>query len=186
MKTKAINYNDYIGTYQEDMFQRFADGGLTDIEELKKFIYGFSTTDLYLKDGMQYDESLPRWWRTNSSIYGFFTDDEDIEGFSYIVDTLQEKLLLDMFRSTGDALTKDTAIYITEIEQEYDFMDRVYPELVPFRISQGLVESSETEQFFDLFRFEDNPFGIKELWFECTRPMLRSMNMCAKYEESKL
>lgn len=38
MKTKAINYNDYIGTYQEDMAQRFADGELTDIEELKKFI----------------------------------------------------------------------------------------------------------------------------------------------------
>ena len=41
MKTKAINYNDYIGTYQEDMAQRFTDGELTDIEELKKFIYGF-------------------------------------------------------------------------------------------------------------------------------------------------
>ena len=31
MKTKAINYNDYIGTYQEDMAQRFADGELTDM-----------------------------------------------------------------------------------------------------------------------------------------------------------
>ena len=184
---KAIDYKLYVGTYREDMTQRFADGELTDIEELKKFVYGYSTTDMYLKEGMQYDETLPRWWKENSNIRGRYKDNENIEGFSYIVNTLQEKLLLDMFRSTGDGLSKDTAIYITEVEQEYDYMEAVYPELIPFRISQGLVDSFDNDKFFDLFRFEDNPTGIRELWFECTRPMLRNMNMYDENdEESKL
>ena len=177
MEIRPVNYDEYIGAYQDDMIQRFSDGTLTDIEDVRKFVYGYATTPMYLEEGEECDETLPRWWTENSNNTDFHVQDD------YVVPTLQEKLIIDALKSTGDGLTKETAIYVTEIEQEYDYMDRVYPDIIRLRKRQTLVSDDEHE--YDMFIFRDNPRGIKELWFECSRIILREEKMSEKWIREK-
>ena len=132
---------------------------------------------MYLEEGEECDESLPRWWTENSNNTDVHVQDD------YVVPTLQEKLIIDALKSTGDGLTKETAIYVTEIEQEYDYMDRVYPDIIRLRKRQTLVSDDEHE--YDMFIFRDNPRGIKELWFECSRIILREEKMSEKWIREK-
>ena len=62
-------------------------------------------------------------------------------------------------------------------------MDRVYPDIIRLRKRQTLVSDDEHE--YDMFIFRDNPRGIKELWFECSRIILREEKMSEKWIREK-
>lgn len=157
MDIRPVNYNEYVGTFQEEMIQEFTDGTLTDIEDVRKFLYGFATSPIYLDQFMYMDETLPRWWEQNAK-------DEnrdlnvgcDSKGKNFIVETLQEQLIIEAMLSTGDGFKPETAIYVIEIEQEYDFMTRVYPDLLKHMKCQTLVSKENEHHEYDYFEFEFN------------------------------
>ena len=185
MDIRPVNYDEYVGTFREDMIQEFTDGKLTDIEDVRKFLYGFATSPIYLDQFMYMDETLPRWWDENAE-ERHPNVGHDSKEIPYVVDTLQEKLIIDAMLSTGDGFTQETAIYIIDVAQEYDFIARVYPDLSDCIKCQTLVSDESEHHEYDYFEFEDNIYEIKELWFECSRSLLRSSNQFkARHQNEK-
>lgn len=86
-------------------------------------------------------------------------DDDD-----YDVETLQERRILEAIDSTGDGKTPETALCVTDVGHEYEYLARVFPYFTLKVTRQTLYEDS-----IDRLEFDENPFGIECIYFDIRR-----------------
>ena len=82
----------------------------------------------------------------------------------YIVDTPQERLLLQTIESTGDGMTPETAFCVIDVFQEYEFLDRVFPYNLLTVSRQRLLSKG-----IDCLEFNPNIFNVERIFFDVSR-----------------
>lgn len=82
---------------------------------------------------------------------------------NYYIDTLQERRILEAIDSTGDGKSKETALCVTCVAQEYEYIRRVYPYCLFSVIQQTFSDG------VDCLMFEPNPLGVERIYFDISR-----------------
>ncbi len=82
----------------------------------------------------------------------------------YDVETLQERRILEAIDSTGNGKTPETALCVTDVGQEYEYLARVFPYYLLKVTRQSLYEDS-----FDRLEFDENPYDIECIYFDIRR-----------------
>ena len=77
------------------------------------------------------------------------------------------RCIVNAMRSTGDALSKETAIHVIAVHNEYDYM---------FFINVSMKSQALINGGFDLYDLQPNEDGIEELWFDIKQPLKYLMN----------
>ena len=67
------------------------------------------------------------------------------------------QIIIDALLSTGNGLTKETAIHVISISNEYDHL---------FFNELSIRSQSLTSDYFDVLRLEPNEYGFEEMWFD--------------------
>ena len=82
---------------------------------------------------------------------------------NYYIDTLQERKILEAIDSTGDGISEETALCVTDVDQEYEYISRVFPynllEVVRQSVRNGI----------DGLEFEPNIYGVERIYFDIIR-----------------
>ena len=78
-------------------------------------------------------------------------------------DTLQERKILEAIDSTGDGISEETALYVTDVGQESEYISRVFPynllEVVRQSVRNGI----------DGLEFKPNIYGVERIYFDISR-----------------
>ena len=82
---------------------------------------------------------------------------------NYCIYTLQERRILEAIDSTGDGMSRETALCVTDVGQEYEYMERVRPYNFLKVVRQSV------EDGIDCLEFEPNIFGVERLYFDIHR-----------------
>ena len=82
----------------------------------------------------------------------------------YLVDTLQERCILQAIDSTGDGKTPATALCVTNVAQEYEYIKRVFP----YNMASVARQSVDLDDI-DCLEFAENPFGVERIYFDIHR-----------------
>lgn len=83
---------------------------------------------------------------------------------NYCIATLQERRILEAIDSTGDGKSKETALCVTDVRLEYEYIDRVRPYNLLEVKRQRLLEDG-----IDCLEFKPNIFGIECIYFDIHR-----------------
>ena len=82
---------------------------------------------------------------------------------NYYIDTLQERKILEAIDSTGDGISEETALCVTDVDQEYEYISRVFPynllEVVRQSVRNGI----------DCLDFKPNIYGVERIYFDIIR-----------------
>ena len=82
----------------------------------------------------------------------------------YLVDTLQERCLLKTIDSTGDGKTEKTALCVTDVSQEYEYLERVFPYCL-LKVRKQTLDNNN----IDCLEFAENTYGIECIYFDIHR-----------------
>ena len=82
---------------------------------------------------------------------------------NYCIDTLQERRILEAIDSTGDGMSKETALCVTDVGQEYEYIHRVSP----YNLLEVVRQS--VENGIDCLEFKSNIYGVERLYFDIHR-----------------
>lgn len=183
-KDKVINkviYSEYDGKYDERIVERLvASPRDIEVEEMREFLYGYTFTENYAK-GEFPDEMSMDYWRDDydmaeENLNLNFDDDffakADIEDFlndesvsdDYFVDTIQERRFLEAIDSTGDGKSPVTALCVTDVGMEYEYIRRVFP-----YCTLKVEKQSVSGEGIDCLEFEENDFGVERIYFDMAR-----------------
>lgn len=168
---QKVDYQVYKGKYNEDTCVHLLEHpDEACIEDLREQMYGYTYTQDYAR-GIYPDALSMDYWSEDYMVrMDFDNDDFEIElndesdVDDYIVDTPQERMLLQTIESTGDGLTPETAFCIIDVSQEYEFMDRVFPYNLLTVSRQRLLSKS-----IDCIEFIPNTFNIERIYFDVSR-----------------
>lgn len=151
----SIYKDSYDETYNEKMHSAPAD---IDLESMRAYIYGYTFTDGYAKGVFPDEMSMDYWCELPEDEIC-----EDLQFDQYDVSTIQERKLLEAIDSTGDGKTPETALFVTDVGQEYEYLQRVFP------YSRFTVKQQSFSDGIDCLEFEDNAFGIECIYFDISR-----------------
>ena len=170
-----VDFNQYKNAYDQDVIQAWKSRELElDIETLRALMYGFTFTKDYAEGELE-DSFFMDFWRDNTSVLDLEPDSNN--GFDdlfeeamnnamdddYMVDTPQERLLMQTIESTGDGKSPETAFCVIDVDQEYEYLNRK----IPF-CSLRITLQSECNGI-DCLHFEENPFKIDCIYFDIRR-----------------
>ena len=82
----------------------------------------------------------------------------------YCILTVQERRILEAIDSTGDGKTPETALCVTDVGQEYEYLRRVFPYPMLKVEKQSLLEGG-----IDRLQFEPNVFAVECIYFNINR-----------------
>lgn len=101
-----IDYLEYEHAFSYELLKDFEEGRLEgfDIEIMRGLIYGYTFTEDYAKGIIPKSFSMDYWASKHKCP--------------------QEQLILDAISSTGDGLSRETAICVISVWQEYEYIDR--------------------------------------------------------------
>jgi len=170
-----VDFNQYRDAYDKDVIQAWKRKVLKlDVETLRALMYGFTFTKDYAEGELE-DSFFMDFWRDNTSVLDLEPDSNN--GFDdlfeeamnnamdddYMVDTPQERLLMQTIESTGDGKSPETAFCVIDVDQEYEYLKRK----IPF-CSLRITLQSECNGI-DCLHFEENPFKIDCIYFDIRR-----------------
>ncbi len=140
---KKVNFAEYEGKYDESVKEKMLTNPEDiDIETMRTFLYGYTFTKEYA-DMEIIDELCMDYWKERaeeSYLSAPFNDldEQDCENldemdfdnldeseYKYDDVTPQEMLILKAIDSTGDGKTPETALCVIDVDQEYEYIDRV-------------------------------------------------------------
>ena len=82
---------------------------------------------------------------------------------NYCIDTLQERKILEAIDSTGDGISEETALCVTDVGHESEYISRVFPynllEVVRQSVRNGI----------DGLEFKPNIYGVERIYFDIIR-----------------
>lgn len=171
---EKVDFSKYAGRYDESINEKLSTSPRNvSLEQIRSYLYGYTFTEDYVK-GIFPDQMSMDYWRDNASI-----NDEDVE-FSeicidglhtglaetfdgYFVDSVQESIILMAIDSTGDGKTPETALCVTDVGQEYEYISRVFPYCMLKFVGQ------KYQNGVDCLEFEDNKWGVERIYFDIHR-----------------
>ena len=140
-------------------------------------MYGYTFTDKYAKGILPNELSMDYWANKCENM----TDNED-EDFNlqslgdfekevmdsvnngdrdmYDVSTVQERRILEVMDSTGDGKTPETALCVIDVEQEYEYIKRVFP------YSDLIMMGQSVYNGIDCLIFN---YGVERIYFDIRR-----------------
>lgn len=177
---KKVNFSDYQGKFDEKLkIQLRENPESIDTETMRAFLYGYTFTDDYaqMKDleelSMDYWKERAEeafWENIENEDYDIDTEFEKLETLSisdvkdmYLVDSIQERLLLKTIDSTGDGKSPETALCVISVDQEYEYLERVVPYCNLKLACQSVCDG------IDCLEFEPNIFNIDRIYFDISR-----------------
>lgn len=187
---KKVNFNDYQDKFDEKVLEQLrTDPKEIDIETMRATLYGFTFTEDYA-NGTMPDELSMNYWKDKyeEKMFGegeevdddLILDDDvdlgydsDLENMGeedefnmdmYETDTPQERLIMETIDSTGDGKSEETALCVIDVFQEYEYLSRVFPYSMLDVTTQYLIGDG-----IDCLEFDDNPFGVKKIYFDVKR-----------------
>lgn len=157
-KIDKIDYSKYKDSYDEKVNEQLhlAPSDI-DLESMRAYIYGYTFTEGYAKCEFP-DEMSMDYWSEQLDEPG-----EETEFDLYEVETKQERKLLEAIDSTGDGKTPETALCVTCVPQEYEYLQRVFP------YSILTVKQQSFSNGIDCLEFEENAFGVERIFFDISR-----------------
>lgn len=172
---KKFDFAEYEGRYDESVNGKLATVPEDlSVEDMRGYLYGYTFTEGYAK-GEFPDEMSMDYWRDNVD-WSDIDDDIDIDDEidieddidsiiddDYYVDTLQERKILEAIDSTGDGRSRETALCVTDVGQEYEYMERV----MPYTFLE--VKRQSVRDGIDCLEFEENIHEIECLYFDISR-----------------
>lgn len=154
-KVDYSRYRDsYDAKHNEKMHSAPEDISL---ESMREYIYGYTFTDDYARCIFPDEMSMDYWSELFDGTY------EDWDTDTYDVVSLQERKILEAIDSTGDGKTPETALCVTDVGQEYEYLSRVFP------YSLLTVKRQSVCDGIDCLEFEDNVFDIERIYFDISR-----------------
>lgn len=148
-----------------------------DVETMRAYMYGYTFTDKYAKGILPNELSMDYWANKCENM----TDNED-EDFNlqslgdfekevmdsvnngdrdmYDVSTVQERRILEAMDSTGDGKTPETALCVIDVEQEYEYIKRVFP------YSDLIMMGQSVYNGIDCLIFN---YGVERIYFDIRR-----------------
>lgn len=168
---RKVDYQTYQNKYDEVICAHLmAHIDEANVEDLRTQMYGYTYTKDYAQRKIP-DVLYMDYWRdsylesidlyeedcTNNELNSEIYDD-------YIVDTPQERLLLQTIESTGDGMTPETAFCVIDVFQEYEFLDRVFPYNLLTVSRQRLLSKG-----IDCLEFNPNIFNVERIFFDVSR-----------------
>ena len=176
---KKVNYSEYEGKYDEGFKERMEkEPESIDIETMRANLYGYTFTKEYA-DGEIPDELSMDYWEEYSFENDLLEDPVEIDLDSMLQEmeqplgkedlspyfdvSPQEELLLKAIDSTGDGKTPETALYVIDVHQEYEYIHRVVRLFVLRLVEQSVMNG------IDCLTFENNRGGIEKVYFDISR-----------------
>ena len=144
------NYSPYADSREDKQVKAVLDKEKPTKKEWKKLVSllnaslkakPFSIKHLYYQ-GIAYD-----------ALNNLSEADKNIKKIRYIVDALN---------STGDGLSKETAIHVITISNEYDYM---------FLNNLSMQSQALADGGYDVFNLQPNKDGLEEIWFDVNQPL---------------
>ena len=99
---RPVDYNEYKDGFTQELCELFENNQITDVEQMRRLMYGYTFTPEYARTEGQQLFSTQSW-----------PDDEYPS---------QQDMIVEAIASTGDGLTPETAWYVIDVYQEYDFI----------------------------------------------------------------
>ena len=174
---KKVNYSEYEGKYNKSIKERLdKDPENVDVEMMRANLYGYTYTKEYAAGEIPDEFSMDYWEERHEEI-GLenlnFEDCEildnpdslleDVDDNPYFDVSPQEKLLLETIDSTGDGKTPETALCVIDVDQEYEYIQRV----VRFGVLK-IVKQSFSEGI-DCIELEGHNGQVEKLYFDISR-----------------
>ena len=170
-----VDFVKFKDAYDQDVIQAWKSGEQElDEETLRALMYGFTFTKDYAEGNLE-DSFFMDFWRDNyldlkleSDSYNDIDDaiEEAMNNMmddDYIVDSPQERLLMQTIESTGDGKSPETALCVIDVHQEYEYIERKFP-FCCLKMTKQSVRNG-----IDCLHFEENPFGIDCIYFDISR-----------------
>lgn len=164
-----VDYNAYKDSYDQLLINAWKTCEIKlDDDKLRALMYGYTFTDDYAKCKIE-EGLLADFWEDRWEPIEIGGDSDSSDDDSDVCDendfmTPQELQLIRVLESTGDGLTPETAISVIDVQQEYEYIQRKFPYSVLCTESQTLLDGH-----IDRIDFEENPFGVKSLYFDISR-----------------
>ena len=136
---RPVDYNEYKDGYTRELCELFENNQITDVEQMRRLMYGYTFTPEYAQWGGQQLFSTQSW-----------PDDEYPS---------QQDMIIEAIASTGDGLTPETAWHVIDVYQEYDFIG--YYDL-------GQMMSQTVQNHIDCLELL-TPDGFKKYYFNIQR-----------------
>lgn len=173
---KKVNFAKYEGKYDESVNDKLtASPEILSVETMREYLYGYTFTEGYAKGEFPDEMSMDYWSDSDNGTW----EDFDYDG-KYLINTVQERRILEAIDSTGDGMSRETALCVTDVGQEYEYMERVRPYNFLKVVRQSV------EDGIDCLEFEPNIFGVECLYFDIHRrfdvgyPMLEAPSISPK------
>ena len=174
-----VNYSEYDGKYDEQIKEKMAKAPESiDIETMRANLYGYTFTKEYA-DGVIPDELSMDYWEEYSFENDLLEDPVEIDLDSMLQEmeqplgkedlspyfdvSPQEELLLKAIDSTCDGKTPETALYVIDVHQEYEYIHRVVRLFVLRLVEQSVMNG------IDCLTFENNRGEIEKVYFDISR-----------------
>ena len=175
---KKVDYTKYKDKYDEDVkLKLHTSPDDIDVETMRAYVYGYTFTDKYA-EGILPDELSMDYWAYESEDVADEEDEEfnlqSLEDFEkevmdsvtngtidmYDVSTVQERRILEAIDSTGDGKTPETALCVIDVEQEYEYIKRVFP------YSDLIMMGQSVYNGIDCLIFN---YGVERIYFDIRR-----------------
>lgn len=154
-----VDFSKYKDAYSDELFKKFVNGEVTDVNDVKKLMFGWTFRPEYGNGEIPDEFSAEYWERKADELYD--TDDMSFEkADAYDRNSM---LIMHALESTGDGKTPETAIHVICVPQEYEYMQNVPPYDILKRRGQSVCDG------IDCIYFEKNTFGIGRLYFNVER-----------------
>jgi hypothetical protein len=174
---KKVNYSEYEGKYNKSIKERLEKAPeRVDVETLRANLYGYTYTKEYAAGEIPDEFSMDYWEERHEEI-GLenlnFEDCEildnpdslleDVDDNPYFDVSPQEKLLLETIDSTGDGKTPETALCVIDVNQEYEYIQRIV------RLSVLQIVGQNVKKGIDCLEMKDFDGRIEKIYFDITR-----------------
>lgn len=176
---KKVNYSEYEGKYEDSIKERMVKAPESiDIETMRANLYGYTFTKEYANGEIPDELSMDYWEEFHLENDPLEDSGEiDIESMlqeddfpshtedcsPYFDVSPQEELILKAIDSTGDGKAPETALCVIDVNQEYEYIQRV----VRFGVLK-IVKQSFSEGI-DCIELEGHNGQVEKLYFDISR-----------------
>lgn len=174
-----VNYSEYEGKYDESIKERMvkAPKGI-DVETMWANLYGYTFTNEYANGVIPDELSMDYWERfhlkndpledsgeidIDSMLQEFEFPSHEEHSSPFFDLSPQEELILEAIASTGDGKTPETALCVIDVNQEYEYIQRIVRLIVLQIVGQNVKNG------IDCLEMKDFDGRIEKVYFDITR-----------------
>lgn len=151
---EKVDFTQYEGKFSKEFFTQLRDNPQSiTIQQMRENLYGYTCQEEYQRG------EIPDWLMMDYWKDATLTPSNNRRKMPI----LQETLILNAIKSTGDGKSPETAYCVIHVHQEYEYIRRV----PPYCFLQ--VRQQSVSRGIDCIEFQPNPYGIDCLYFDVRR-----------------